>query len=136
MSANITATCSCGQVTFSANRNPVLQLVCHCQACQKFTGADCSSVCFFKHDSVQISGKLLQFKSTADSGNTVTRSACAHCGSSMFDQTSGHPGLFGVFGGVLNIPFEVQPRCHIFVSHKKAHVQIPAGMPQYPGAMI
>lgn len=135
MSETFTASCSCGQVQFSASRAPVLQLVCHCLACQKFTGADCTSVCFFKYDSVAISGALLQFKSLADSGNTVTRSACAQCGSSLFEQTSGHPGLFGVFGGAINAPFVIQPRCHIFVAHKKAHVQIPTDMPTFKGAM-
>jgi hypothetical protein len=49
----------------------------------------------------------------------------------MFDRSEGLPHLLGAMAGQLQPPFEPHLVCHVYVSDKKAEVEIPEGMKQY-----
>jgi hypothetical protein len=49
----------------------------------------------------------------------------------MFDRSEGLPHLLGVIAGQLQPSFEPHPVFHVYVSDKKAEVEIPEGMKQY-----
>jgi hypothetical protein len=135
MSKEISASCSCGNVQFKSKAVPLLELTCHCEDCQKFTGSDLVTLAYFNCLESTVSGELTKQNSKAFSGNTVTRESCAKCGSSMFESTSGFPGFLGVMAGVINKPFIAQPQNHIWVKNKKPYVSIPENVQQFEQSM-
>jgi hypothetical protein len=45
----------------------------------------------------------------------------------MFDRSEGFPHLRGVMAGHLQRSFEFHSKCHVYLSDKKAEVEIPEG---------
>ncbi len=60
------------------------------------------SLAFFKKDDVTILGKTASYPSTADSGNINTRHFCPTCGSRVYGENSGRPGVIGIAVGCLD----------------------------------
>jgi hypothetical protein len=49
----------------------------------------------------------------------------------MFDRSAGFPTLIGVMASQIELPFEVQPTCHVWVKSKRPDVEIQSDMTQY-----
>ena len=75
---------------------------CHCTDCQRVSGGGHLSIARFKGDDVAISGETKTHSVTADSGNAVTRHFCPTCGSRLFSETTGRPGIIGVVAGAFD----------------------------------
>jgi len=129
--AKIAASCQCGQLKFEAESEPVLELVCHCRDCQDALQADFANIAFFKMRESLVTGELVEKIYLAASGNETCRQYCVQCDTVMFDRSEGFPNLLGVMGSQLHSPFESRPACHVYVSDKKAELEIPEGMKQY-----
>lgn len=127
----IVAACNCGQLNFSAESEPVLELVCHCVDCQDAMQADYASIAFFKAADTSVRGELAEKIYLAESGNETCRQYCDQCDTVMFDRSEAFPNLLGVMVGQLQSPFESKPACHVFVRDRKANIKIPEGMKQY-----
>jgi hypothetical protein len=109
-----TGHCHCGEVSYTAAEPPLLMVQCHCTACQRTSGGGHLSIARFKRDSVAISGETKTHVVTADSGNTVTRHFCPTCGSRLFSETTGRPGIIGVMAGSLDDHTWFEPEMVIF----------------------
>ena len=70
--------------------------MCHCLACQRRTGAVISNQARYRNDQVTITGKSSAWQRTADSGNAMTFHFCPTCGSTVFWENAGFPGLLSV----------------------------------------
>ena len=125
------ASCRCGQLTFTSDSNPVLELVCHCIDCQDALQADFATIAFFKLSEGKVEGELAEKIYLADSGNETCRQYCDSCDTVMFDRSEGFPNLIGVMASQLQPPFEAKPTCHVFLRDKKAETEIPEGVKQY-----
>ena len=136
MSEPITARCQCGAVQFTANSQPLIQFVCHCRDCQTATGLPFAGIVFFKRKHVEILGELGQHKFTADSGKATSRDYCVQCGSVVFDQSEGFPGIIGVMQERILGDFEFLPQSHVWVKSKLAEIVIPEGAPQFQENII
>jgi hypothetical protein len=90
------AACSCGQLHLTIEGEPSRKAMCHCLACQQRTGAVISNQARFRDDQVTINGKSKEWKRTADSGNVMTFHFCPTCGSTVFWENGGFPGLISV----------------------------------------
>ena len=60
------------------------------------------SLAFFKKEDVIIRGSTASYASTADSGNINTRHFCPVCGSRVYGENSGRPGIIGITVGCLD----------------------------------
>src|SRR5450756_698888 len=60
------------------------------------------SLAFFKKEYVTIRGATASYASTADSGNINTRHFCPTCGSRVYGENSGRPGIIGITVGCLD----------------------------------
>jgi hypothetical protein len=94
--------CLCGAVAFTVAEPPSVMVQCHCTDCQRVSGSGHLSIARFKRDDVAISGETKTHVVTAESGNTVTRHFCPACGSRLFSETTGRPGILGVMAGSLD----------------------------------
>ena len=87
------AACSCGQLRLTIEGEPSRNAMCHCLACQRRTGAVISNQARYRSDQVTVAGKSTEWKRTADSGNEMTFHFCPTCGSTVFWENAGFPGL-------------------------------------------
>src|SRR5258708_21098957 len=60
------------------------------------------SIARFRTDDVEMHGQTNSYASTADSGNINTRHFCPTCGSRLFGQNSGHPGIINIAVGCVD----------------------------------
>jgi hypothetical protein len=70
--------------------------MCHCLECQRRTGAVISNQARFRREQVTIDGKATTWKRTAESGNTLTFHFCPTCGSTVYWENEGFPGIVAV----------------------------------------
>ena len=90
------AACSCGQLHLTIKGEPSRNAMCHCLACQRRTGAVLSNQARYRGEQVTVTGKSTEWERTADSGNVMTFHFCPTCGSTVFWENAGVPGLVSI----------------------------------------
>ena len=89
--------CSCGQLHLTIDGEPSRISMCHCLACQRRTGAVISNQARFTREQVTATGKATAWTRTAESGHTLTFHFCPICGSTVYWENDGFPGIVGNF---------------------------------------
>ncbi len=74
----------------------------------------CSAL--FPSDAIHIAGAPGVYTGVADSGNQVRRRFCAACGSHLFADNTGCPGLTAVRLGTFDAPGSLRPQANIWTS--------------------
>jgi hypothetical protein len=90
------AACSCGQLSLSITGEPARVSMCHCQECQRRTGAVTSNQARFAQEQVAVSGRATEWTRSSASGNALTFRFCPVCGSTVFWTGAGFPGFYAV----------------------------------------
>ncbi len=119
------AACSCGQLSLSANAEPMRVSLCHCRACQRRTGSAFGYQARFAREAISINGNSTQYVRTGDSGGTVTFSFCPHCGATVFFEIGSVPEIISVPVGTFAMQTCMTPELSIFTKHKHAWVKLP-----------
>lgn len=114
-----TGRCLCGDVHYQINAEPVASRICWCRDCQHLASNGTVNA-MFPSSALQISGTPAEFTKTADSGNQIRRRFCARCGSHLFADSTGRPGLTVVRLGTLDEPSAVRPTANIWASSAPA----------------
>ena len=107
----ITGRCLCGNVTYRADAEPVVQAVCHCTDCQRQTGNPFSVIVAVPREALQVEGDSIASYSTigSDHGGATERSFCSNCGSPLFSIAAVMPEMAFVKAGSLDDSSWVQP---------------------------
>ena len=111
--------CCCGSIRYQVTGKPVIVAHCHCQDCQRISGAGHTTGAMFKIDNVEIYGEPGQFILEANNGNQVTRGFCRHCGSPIFGRNSGSVGHITLSLGTFDDSSDFDPEVVIFTRNKK-----------------
>ena len=114
----LTGQCLCGDVKFEADGDIAIMANCHCTDCRQSTGSAFATLVFMKETDVKIDGKLGHFAHKVDSGNTLSKQFCTHCGSPMFGGNEGRPGMVAIRGGIINEQDVVKPMANVYASRK------------------
>jgi len=101
--------CNCGAVTAEISGEPIAARQCWCRQCQKAAAGGPTNNAIFKLADVALNGDLATWDYVADSGNTLTQSFCAQCGSAVLAQSSARPHLRTVRIGFLDEPHGLKP---------------------------
>lgn len=97
--------CECGGVRYRCTSAPFWSTSCYCRDCQKQGASACTTAFTIRTSAfVLLAGELLEFTSQADSGNTVSRMRCRHCGVWVFAQRSNKPAWRSVIASTLDDP--------------------------------
>ncbi|WP_077036130.1 GFA family protein [Pelomonas sp. KK5] len=115
MTTTRTGGCLCGQVRYAIGADPVVSRICWCRDCQHLSSNGTVNV-IFPSEAIEITGTPAAYTSGADSGNQVTRRFCANCGSHLFADSTGRPGLTVVRVGTLDDPSSVKPSANIWTA--------------------
>jgi hypothetical protein len=114
-----TGGCLCGSVRYRLKSEPVVSRICWCRDCQHIAGNGTVNAIFPASD-VEVSGTIAAYESRGESGNLVTRRFCSKCGSHLFADTTGRPGLTVVRVGTLDEPSSVKPSANIWAGSAPA----------------
>ena len=100
----ITGRCLCGAVQYTTAAAPITTRLCWCRLCQFIAAGNAAvSVCF-PSAGLSVSGETRDFKSIADSGNTMHRRFCPVCGVHLFSEAEARPHLVFIRAGTLDNP--------------------------------
>ena len=108
-----TGGCLCGQIRYRITAEPAVSRICWCRDCQHISSNGTVNV-LVASSSIEVTGMVSAYLKVADSGSTVTRRFCAACGSQLFADSTGRPGLTVVRVGTLDDPSSVRPSANIW----------------------
>jgi hypothetical protein len=123
----------CGAVSYIINAKPIRMAQCHCKDCQRASGTGHMSLASFKKDDVAIQGKTASYPSTADSGNINTRHFCPICGSRVYGENSGRPGVVGIAVGCLDKNDWFSAQAVVYTKDRPAWDETANDVPNFEG---
>ena len=123
--------CSCGELRYRINADPLIVHACHCRQCQRITGS-----AFVMNAAVEKSEVETLSGVTADCyfpGTCHTAFFCPKCGTYVWSQyVAGRlASCWFVRVGTLDEPDRHPPDVHIYTSSKQPWVLIPQGVPKF-----
>jgi hypothetical protein len=119
------ASCRCGQLSASANGEPVRVSVCHCLACKKRSGSAFAVQARWPADRVMIEGCSKTWTAVADSGNRLSFHFCPDCGSDVHYEIEGKfDGLVAIPLGSFDNPYFARPAYSVWEERKCDWVEI------------
>ncbi len=120
--------CSCGAVTYRGEGKPNWAIMCHCEDCQRASGADYVSWLSIPDKGLIWTGERKFHASSPD----VTRSFCANCGTPMSYENEKLPGETHLYAPTLSDRSQFHPEAHIMWSERVPWIEISDGSPKYP----
>ena len=128
------AQCQCGQVKLTCKGEPFPIVACHCELCQRRTGAPVHIGAWFKNDNVHFEGETTKFTRTnGDAGLSITFNFCPVCGTSVWwlparaDGPLG--GKVGIAGGCFADGSFPSPTISIYEKHRHKWISVPEEIP-------
>ena len=125
------ATCQCGSLQLSLDRDPDFVIACNCRACQKRTGAPFGTGGYFRKEALTVSGAINSWHRTAESGRALEHFFCPNCGSNMYWTLEMRPDYIGVAYGTFDTQLP-DPIRAIWTDEKHPWVIFPEDWPQFP----
>ena len=123
------AACSCGQLQLTIEGEPVRISLCHCLECQRRTGAVISNQARFPRGQVAFVGHSTAWRRTAESGNVLTFHFCPTCGSTVYWENEGFPGIVAVAIGNFADPSFPAPTIAVWEESRHPWVALPSDTP-------
>lgn len=123
--------CLCGAVRYEIDGDTIFTGHCHCRDCQKATGTGHVSVMGLPRQAVAITGQTRGFTVIGESGQAYTRNFCPTCGSLVFGEAEGMPGMINVTAGTLDDPSAFEPQLVIFTRSRPAWDHLQGGLPEF-----
>jgi hypothetical protein len=123
------ASCSCGQLHLTIQGEPVRISMCHCLECQRRTGAVLSNQARFPREQITFAGTATAWRRTAESGNTLTFHFCPTCGSTVYWENEGFPGVVAVAIGSLADPNFPAPTIAVWEESRHHWISLPPDTP-------
>ena len=124
--------CLCGAVRYRISGLPDWAAHCHCRSCQKAIGAAFATWCAADADAFEVTaGSITIYQSSPG----VERGFCAACGTSLTYVAKGTwsgqdwTGQVWFVGPTLDDPSIIEPKSHVYVSHRQPWVQLDDGLP-------
>jgi hypothetical protein len=124
-----TANCSCGQLRAICSGSALRISMCHCLDCQRRTGAPFGAQSRFKREQVQVEGLSSTYTRVADSGNTVSFHFCPGCGSTVYWEPHGYPGMISIALGAFGDPTYPPPAHSVYETRRHPWTQHIADQP-------
>ena len=120
----ITGSCVCGQLRYTAQAEPIFSAVCHCKTCQKQTGTAFRVVIAVPLAAVSIQGSPKTYIRTGDSGQQVVNRFCPDCGSTVVIEPAALPGTAIIPAGTLDDTSWLKPAMEIYCDDAQSWVQL------------
>jgi len=123
---SINGSCLCGHCGYETASEPLNVRACHCQNCQRATGAPFYARVLVPLDEVDMSGPIGWYHSSPE----VRRGFCKDCGTTLFSERASLNAV-GLSIGSIHEPGRFRPTMHIWTRNKQPWVEIEQGIPRY-----
>ena len=122
-----TGRCLCGQITYEISGDLIATAVCHCDHCQRQSGAAFSVNLVMLESQMVVTGTLSTFEDRGENDDAVYvyRRFCGNCGSPIFSSMVVPAGVLAVKAGTLDDRSAVLPSVEVWCEHKQPWVQLP-----------
>ncbi len=124
----ISGQCFCGRVKFEARQAPSSACHCHCESCQRASGAPFVTWVAFPVAGFRITGGALVERLSSPG---TTRGHCAQCGTTMTYRSERFPDEIDVAATCLDQPGAIKPDKHIWLEDKQPWVTLNDELPKY-----
>jgi len=121
------AQCGCGNLRVETEGEPTFVIMCHCEACQRRTGAPNGVGAYFNVDQTTISGETKSFARPTDAGRMLTNHFCPTCGTTVYWEAESLAGFFGIAVGCFTDPNFPPPQRSVFTKRKHSWMAVPDG---------
>jgi hypothetical protein len=133
--AILTGGCACGRIRYELAEDPIFQLLCYCADCQKASGSAFAEVLLVAADRLTLTGAEPKYHSVkADSGRTMNRGFCEHCGSPILIRRQETPQIAFVQAGSLDEPQSFRPAAAVFTCRAPASAPPAGNIPAFDKA--
>jgi len=120
--------CFCGHVRFELDSAPLFACHCHCESCQRSSGAPFVTWAAFPSESFRIkSGTVSEYGSSPG----VRRGHCAVCGTTLTYSHDKRAEEIDIAVVTLDDPARITPQAHIWLQDKAAWLAVDDGLPKY-----
>lgn len=123
--------CTCGQVRYRMAREPMFVNCCHCQSCQKQSGAAFAINAMIEATNFEVlDGTIEMVDTPTDSGNGQKVHRCMNCKVAVWSNYAGAGEKINfVRVGTMDDPTRCPPNVHIFTRSKQPWVVLPKDVP-------
>ena len=122
----LTGGCVCGAVRYECSTVPALIFNCHCEDCQHFAGAPCTTAVIVPEDDLVVEGELTEFTNVGDNGGAVHRYFCPKCGTPVIVKPEVFSGMKTPKASSLDDSSWVRPQMDIFLKSKQPWIELAA----------
>jgi hypothetical protein len=124
--------CLCGAVRYVIRGEPQFTGKCYCKDCQKESGTGHLTLVAVPDAAVEITGNVKQYIKSGGSGQSLERSFCPVCGTTVFARPQVMAGLTMIRAGTLDDTSAINPEIAIYGSRATHWDQPPAGWKVFP----
>ena len=126
--------CQCGAVRFRITAGPLAVYNCHCRDCQRASGGTHTISMPIGRDRVEhVSGDLMAFDKTADSGRVIRMMGCSVCGTKLWNEPQASVAMLVVKTGTLDDPSWAVPIGNIWTASALPWADIDETQVNFPG---
>jgi hypothetical protein len=119
-------------VTLTISGAAVATRQCWCRQCQRVAGGGPTHNALFRTADLSLSGALASHSYVAASGNALTQSFCAACGTPVMGQSSARPDMRAIRLGLFDQPHDLKPQMAIWLDDAPAWAVIDPALARFP----
>ena len=122
-----TGRCLCGQISYEIEGDLIATAICHCDHCQRQSGAPFSVNLVVMESQITVTGTLKTFEDRGENNDAVYvhRRFCGECGSPIYSALVSPAGVIAVKAGSLDDRSDVAPGVEVWCEHKQPWVDLP-----------
>jgi hypothetical protein len=130
--APVPGRCLCGAVAFELELPTLFCGHCHCSMCRRAHGAGYVTWTAVPYERFRLlagADRLVRYRSSEHG----TRTFCGRCGSTLFCESTNHPGWIDIVIANLDGPIDRAPEAHFFFDDRAGWVEVADGLPRFGG---
>jgi hypothetical protein len=115
VSASRSGHCLCGSISYRFDAEPETVVLCHCDDCQRHSGAAYSVNVLVARNALKVAGTPRSYRTIgSENGNSRERLFCGDCGSPIFTILHERPDLVIVKSGTLDDRAGLDPSADVW----------------------
>jgi hypothetical protein len=123
--------CACGSIRYDCSSAPLAALNCHCEDCQRSSGAPFASGVVVITGDLKVSGTPRTYSVRGSSGGSTIRSFCPDCGTPLFTRGEANPQFTSIRFPSLDDSSGFRPMLDIWTSRAQPWTCLDERLPRF-----